>query len=485
MTALFLIASTQISLGVPTKQVDAPDLLRFINNDTLHGNFLSFGANDTIKWKNPEAVETISFSTSKLHRIVFNRGMAHKPLSNSSNVKLINGDVIPCKIISANSKSVEINTDHLGKLQIPRNTISQVTPNPFGGKLLYHGPLNDEGWKTLDTAKINDEQKTSPKEKDNDDDKLTDWQHIGSAWYAGTNKNQFLLRENAMPDKCRLSFKLAWRTSLYAKIALHADCSPPQYEHKKISSQLDMGATVGRAYVLNLSSHSASLYSCTFDDEGKPINTRLDGNQSNLRLSGADSAEFELRIDRTQKNILLYVDKEFKVKWHLGEEYDGKGDHLAFRNLQYNNAELRVSDIVIANWNGMKDSASSMKSSTRDVVLLNNGLDRFSGTLGEISDGTVSFKGSFNSSMVIPIEEIGEIQLASKKDKMIQDKPPKSVYFYIYPHGRITGIPHESSDGQTKLTSALLGDLSLDTRYINLIDFSHKNSLLDNWDDNF
>ena len=489
--ALALIAGAQSSLAEPSEKPAAaakagPDLLRFINNDTLHGSFLSFASSETMVWKNPEAAEPIRFSTSKLHRIVLNRGKAHRPLTHTANVKLANGDVIPGIIISADAKTVVLETEHLGRLELPRNTIEKLSPSPFGGKLLYFGPLNDDGWKTLPIAKIGSAQKNEEKSKteDKDKEKLTDWTRVGAAWYAGTDKNRYLVRENAMPDKCRLSFKLAWRGSLYAKVALHADFAPPEYEHKS-SSQLDMAATLGHSYLLSLSNHSASLYSCTFDKDGKPLNTRLEGNQFSLGLSGKETADIELRIDRANKNIILFLDGQFKAKWNLGDEYAGKGSHFAFRHQRYNNAEIRLSDVVIAHWNGMKDSASSMKSAKRDVVLLNNGVDRFSGKFKELRDGKVRFDGTYGNEMSIPLDEVSEIHFATSKVKSDHMENPKAVYFYIYPHGRITGIPSLGTDGKTKLLTSLLGEVMLDARYINIIDFSHQNSLLDNWDDNF
>lgn len=485
ITSLALIAGASTSLANPAEEAQtASDLLRFVNNDTLHGNFLAFGAADTLIWNNPEATEPISFSTTKLHRVVLNRGKAHQPITQTSNVKLTNGDIIPGKIISADAKVIVLETEHLGKLEIPRTALSKIAPTPFGGKLVYYGPLDSEGWNTVSTASLNGAEKKAPADKD-DDNKLTDWQHIGAAWYAGTDKSRFLLRENALPDKCRLSFKLAWRGSLYAKVALHADFSPPEYENKS-SSQLDMGPTIGQGYMLSLSSHSASLYACTFDDEGKPLNTRLQGSQSNLGLSAVETANFELRIDKAQKKILLFLNGNFKAKWDLGDEYAGKGNHLAFKNQRYSKSEIRVSDVVISHWNGMKDSASSMKSTDRDVILLNNGLDRFSGEFKELREGKIYFHGSYDNEMAIPVKEVSEIHLATgKQEEPAAAKNPQGVYFYIYPHGRITGVPRQSTDGKTKLQTILLGEVALDTRYINIIDFSHKNSLLDNWDDNF
>lgn len=479
---------------VTEKESAAPDMLRFTNGDTLHGSFLGFDKDHTMLWKNSEATDPIQFSTKKTHRIVLNRGQGHKSVEQNSTITLVNGDIIPGNITSANDKTVTLATDHLGTLTIPRDAVAQIAPNPYGGKLIYYGPLSPKGWKTVSppAPKKDDEKEKEAKEalekigKDEaKKEKETDWKHIASAWYAGTDKYRYLVREDVLPDKCRLSFKLAWRGSLYSNIAIHADFAPPAYDGKE-DTRNNMAATVGHAYVISISTHSATLYSCTFDETGKPSSTRIDDAHVSLNLSGKEDADFEIRLDRPNKQILLYLNGQFKTKWNLGDTYEGKGNALAFRNLRYSNAELRVSDIVVSKWNGLKDSAQSMSTPERDVILLTNGVDRFSGTFNQLNDGKVSFQGTYNNKLSIPSDEIQEIHFASSNlRKMPEVDKDKSVYFYVHPYGRISGVPSVGEQGRTKLISDILGEISLDTNYVNIIDFSHQNSLLDLWDDNF
>ncbi len=127
-----------------------------------------------------------------------------------------------------------------------------------------------------------------------------------------------------------------------------------------------------------------------------------------------------------------------------------------------------------------------MQSRDRDTILLTNGLDRYSGTFRHLRNQTVTFHGSYNSQLAIPANEVREIHLASSKHRQQPDDADlKAVRFYITPHGRISGTPSPGKNGTTTLHSDLLGPLTLDTRYINLIDFSHQNHLLDLWDDQF
>jgi len=473
----------------PVSTPEAMDMLRFTNYDTLHGSYLAFGPKDTILWQSLESPDPIPFNTKKIHRIVLNHSRAHKAIKYKSAVKLVNGDVIPGVITSTDDETVTLKTEHLGTITIPRENISTLSPSPFGGKLLYYGPLNTEGWKTVSAEKPKEKKadKKEAKPDPEEDKKQTDWKHIANAWYAGTDKSKYLVMENALPDQCRLSFKLAWRGTLYTNVILHADFDPPEKKETDDPPRRTINNTPGHAYILSLTTHSATLSSLTYDENGKTQTNRFDATRASLGLSGKDETQIELRLDRINKSILLFADGSFKAKWALGDKYEGKGNCLAFnRNISYTtNAEIRISNIAISHWNGMKDSAQSMSTPKRDVILLNNGVDRFSGTLKGINDGQVSFFGSYNNEMTIPLDEVQEIHLATNQQKAPPKTAKKAVYFFVYPYGRITGSPTTSQNGKTKLTTNLLGEVELDVRYINIIDFSHKNSLLDIWDDNF
>jgi len=496
MTTATASATTK---GADSAKKNNTDLLRFANNDTLHGTFLTFNEKGKLLWKSSEVAEPILFDSTKLHRIVINHSRAKQSISYKSAIHLTNGDIIPGTILSADQKSLEISTDHLGKVTIPLQNVRQIITTPFGGKLLYYGPLNQDGWEIIPFKKIvypsaKDDEKGEKKETANDDEpsekpvEKTSWKYIANSWYSGPEKKSYLVRKNALPDQCSLSFNVTWRGTLYADVILHADFAPPKYTGKG-SPNLSVG-TAGHAYRLTLSSHSASLTSVSFDKDGLPKLNRFNDSRPNLALNNKSSSHIEIRLDKTNKVILIYADGDYKGKWDLGDDYDGKGSDLAFSVPQYNKSQFRISEIAISQWNGMKDSAQSMSTKQRDVILLTNGIDRFSGTFHNIQNGKISFQGTFNNTLSIPIDDVQEIYLATNKEEPDKEKKisKDDVYFYIYPYGRISGTPSglpEKEQHIIQIKSQLLNNIQLDTRYINLIDFSHKNSLLDLWDDNF
>lgn len=468
-----------------------PDMIRFTeqaNNDTLHGKFLSFSEKGFVTFKSTEAETPITFSTKKLHRITLSGGRPDTSLTPTSTVTLVNGDIIPGKIIRADTETVVLETEHLGDLSLPFDVIKTIAPTPHGGQLMYYGPLSPAGWEIIQatqTEKENEEESDKEKNDNEDAEEDTNWQYAAGAWYTGNkSKDSYLALKDSLQDRCKISFNLAWRGSLYCNIALHADFSPPLHEGQS-SKRNNMAATVGKAYVVSLSSHNASLYECTFKEDGEPVTTRVTQNHVNMNLSREGEATIEFRLDRPNKVLMLYSNGNFICKWDLGDEYAGTGNSLGFRNLRHSNTELRLSDVLISKWNGMKDSAQSMQTKKRDVILLTNGVDRFSGTFNHIRDGKVSFQGTFDNNITIALADVQELHIASGKLRQYDDENDQDVHFYLQPFGRISGVPTADTNGRTKIQSSVVGDVSLDMKYVNLIDFSRQNSLLDFWNENF
>ena len=281
--------------------------------------------------------------------------------------------------------------------------------------------------------------------------------------------------------------KLAWRGTLSTYIAIHADLAPPVHQGDERShGHTTMASMAGHAYAIMLDQYGAELHYCTYDEAGKPSIQRVDNSRTRLNLTNREQMQLELRIDRPDKAILLYVDDQFKAIWNIEGEYQGKGSALGFCNTRYMNSTLRISDIVISAWNGLKDSAQSMRNKHRDTILLINGTDRFSGSFQTLKNDQVSFLGSYGNPFSIPVDQVQEIHLASEKfPRLIDQDESKYAHFYIPPHGRISGVPLKNTDAGTLISTHLLGELVLRTSCVNIIDFSHQNNLLDLWDDHF
>ena len=112
------------------------------------------------------------------------------------------------------------------------------------------------------------------------------------------------------------------------------------------------------------------------------------------------------------------MNDEFVTQWsesdlvdRKGESFGGKGSGFGFL-VQGGDSPVRISDIVISEWNGMPDSARSLQVDDQDVVLMANGTDRYAGRVGELdADGKLRFEGK-HGSFRFPLEEVAEIRFA-------------------------------------------------------------------------
>ena len=406
---------------------EAPDLMRFINGDQLHGKYDGIAEGPTIVWKRSDVASEVKFQYEDLRQIVLRGGSPEKSLAGYSHIGTVNGDRLPGTIRSLDSKRILLDTEFAGTLEIPRKDVGLLAPNPLGGRVLYHGPFAEKEWSMLDyehpeglpdlAADANDEEKDTPR-----------WKFSGSAWYWQNEKmGTALARKSGMPDRAILQFDLAWKDRLSMAIAFHSDFKRPKVaeeDQEEINAANRPGQPAslpglfGYSYVLHLYSNYVMLYRTTFDERGKPRLDRVQTNNSQVRLGDSGSASVELRCNRTTGQIILFVDGEFVVQWsELGGDepgvggYWGRGDGFGFA-VQAENSPVRISEIVVAEWNGMPDAARSLQVENSDIVLLANGTDRFSGKVTEVEGGNLKLEGRYGD-FVFPLAEIAEVRFAT------------------------------------------------------------------------
>lgn len=542
-------ATQRFMSGGPTPvDPQGPDLLRFSNGDVIHGSFAGFSQTG-LDWNRADLAQGLSLQTAGINQIVFNGGRPREALPNSAYLRLKNGDEIPGSIVSLDDKNLIIDSPVAGIITVPRDSIASIFPNPEGGKLIYTGPYNTDNWtlltarpepgqeKVVDNNEKRFDDEGNPIEETDEQKKTPNWIHAGAAWYSYHEKP--IILDANLPDKARVTFKLAWRNRLNVTIAFHANMKHPDRREQmkeqqaqaqqqaealqqqgpqpeialklkkkpelKWESLTDMTAKdgaipwvdnqtrnnhaemYGESYVMTLYSSNPTLYRNSFTPEGMPTVNAIRATRSQVNLENSQEAEFDLRLDRTKNSISLYINGEFVMQWEDSEGYAGTGGFLAFT--PNSNSRLRVSDVVISEWNGMTDAARSMDHDERDILLLNNGTDRFSGKIKAIEGKTLVLENEY-SSLNIPLADINQIHMKNgvpvKKgaEDAGGDSSSQAILYY-QPHGRITLTPQEATKDEMKALSPVLGELKLNLRPAVLLEFSPGNPALEGWDDAF
>jgi hypothetical protein len=504
------------------------DILRFTNGDQLHGHFQGIGEGSVILWSRDDLHAPLTLKSENVRHVILRGAHPQTDPSSYAYITLLNGDQIPGEVLSFDSKNTRIRSHAVGEVTLPSENIAAINPNPFSGKLQYAGPFSPDGWEILrfedknasggvrvEVKKAEDKPEEEKKDKPEEEKKEpAAWQHAGSAWYH-LKGMQPLARKNCLGESSLLRFRMAWRERLNANIALHADFMPPpepkegeEKEEKKagINGRQPMvffngmpqnqAATFGNALVLNIYQTYFSLTRCGYDENGKAISQRMVHTQSSVQLPDSGEATIEVRSDRKKGLLMLFINGQYAAQWEdidrlkNAEEIkeEGASDLPALGNgfaIQCTNANapLRLSDLVISEWNGIKDSAYSMSHEKRDIVLLNNGTDRYSGEISAIKDNKAYFKNSY-SELEIPLAEISEIVFAKNEKSESTEPADGTVTARFYPSGKISGLPLASDQKTLHLNHATASRLTIDLATAISLEFSDENPFLETMDNN-
>jgi len=491
-----------IAISSVLYSAEKQDLLRFKNGDQLHGTFQGISKGSSVIWERDDVNGGVNFKTSDLRQIVLQGGRPDKALGNLSHIGTTNGDRIPGRVRELDGNRLILETEFGGVLEIPKERVGLIAPSPLGGRILYYGPFHESEWLMIDN-KHPDGLPVSKIENEEAEDKVGEgkevprWNFSGSAWYwqndqAGTG----LVRKSGMPDRSILQFQLAWKNRLSLAIGFHSNFEQPAAGEDQDAPVNPPGhpnslpGVFGESYVLHLYSNYVVLYRTYFDEDGKPRLDRVRTNNSGVRLADSGTAKIELRCNRKSGEIVLFVDDEFVVQWSEPTDdldpsggYAGKGDGFGFV-VQSESSPVRVSEVIVAEWNGMPDAARSLQIDDADIVLLANGTDRFSGKVTSISDGKLSLEGRYGN-FTFPMDEVAEIRFAKDSLEKKEELASDSIKVRFYPLGRISGQPLSGDSKRMQLLNGAAGEINLNLESAVMLEFQSTESYLDDWDIDF
>ena len=500
-----ILILTLVSAAAPLLYGEEPrqDLLSFANGDQLHGRLSGIAAGPSIQWKRDDVGEAVKFKSSELRRIVLRGGRSAKSIDSFSHIGTSNGDRIPGVVREMDDKRVVLDTSFGGMIEIPRDQVGLIAPNPLGGRVLYLGPYDPEEWVMIDNNHPDGISALKVDEKD----KMPTWKHSGSAWYWQNKETATALAKKAgMPDRAILRFDIAWKSTLSCAIAFHSNFKQAkqvaadegeddvQVGARKMMAGKVMNSTslpdiFGDSYVLQIYSNFVMLHRSSFDLDGQLRLERVQTTNSTMRLGDTGTATVEIRCNRPAGEISLFINGQFVAQWSevAGEDgaggYAGKGDGFGFI-VQSEDSPVRISEVVVAEWNGMPDAARSLQVEDSDIVLLSNGTDRFSGKVTGLSQGKLKLEGRYGD-FEFPINEIAEVRFAKSRIAKAPDAPSDEMKTRLYPLGRISGRPLVGDSSSLRIMNGALGEIDINLDYAVMLEFQETESFLDDWDEEF
>eukprot|EP00903_Cladosiphon_okamuranus_P004037 g4035.t1 len=439
------------------------DIVRFTNGDQLHGEFSGLESGPAVSWKRKDMEEAVKFESSGLRQVILRGGRPETALPGLEHIGTVNGDRFPGVISSLDENEVVLETEYAGRISIPRARVGLLAPNPLGGRIVYQGPFAADEWSMIDFENPDGfpavaEGKVGPPL----------WNFSGSAWYWQDNPmGTALVRKTGVPDKAVIRFDISWKNRLALAMAFHAGFDRPEMDEEQKETikgfshpghPNHMPLLFGSSYILQLNSHYVVLARTGFDEDGKPRFDRVQTSNTSVRLGDSGTASIELRCNRSTGEIILFVDGEFVVQWSElpdedggGSGYAGEGGGIGFF-AQADQSAVRVSEVVVAEWNGMPDAARSLQVDDADIVLLSNGTDRVSGKVTGINDGTLYLDGRYGN-FEIPIGDVAEVRFGrGGLDEVGEEADSDQVKVRFYPTGRISGQPIAGNGAVREIT---------------------------------
>ena len=485
----------------------APDFLRFDNGDQLTGQFLGMTASGDIRFESGEMKQPAEFRIDSVRHLVMRGGKPKNAQEILSHLGLTNGDRIPGRVTGIDDSHIMLDTKFAGTLRVPKDHVSLLAANPLGGRIHYFGPFSEEGWNIL-RAKPTDEGAKEP-EEDADAAKEKSkgrgpWEFSGAAWYwsgkSGSSENPgtfALARSEGMSDRSILRFRVDWKDRVGMSVAFHADFATGEAD-KPAEKKEDADKVIrrepsvipsifGNCYVLQIYSGHMMLYRSTWSAENGPGFEPIQTNANFQRFGEDRTNHVEIRSNRTNGHIALYMNDEFVAQWTepVGKDgdtdgYAGKGNGFGF-SCHAGASALRISEISVSEWNGMPDSARSMEVDDKDVVLMTNGTDRFAGkVLGMEGADSIRFE-SRHGSILVPLEEIAEIRFA--RARLAKSEPSDGPLLHFAPVGCLSANMIAGDKQRLKLQHPILGPLELDTDPLIMIEYKPGTRTADAWNE--
>jgi hypothetical protein len=386
-----------------TASPTTPDILKFRNADLLRGSLLSASPSEGLRWNHPQVKTPISFGLEGLFEIQLGNATKPRP-GNRALVLLTNGDSLTGELTGLTSDTLTLQTWYAGTVTIKRPMVAGLRPNTGSSASLYSGPSNLAEWERPNRGN-------------------SGWQFRNGALICSGGGGNPIGRDLKLPDMVNIECDLAWQGYPGFYMLFYVDNFDNYYGSDCYALQIS-GTTV----YLQRSRRGSGMN-----------NIESNVNVNDLQRRG--KAHMALKVDKKKRTIALFLDDKLIKQWTDDAEFEGKGTGLGF---VAQGQPLRISNLVVTEWDGRLDIDSGGKSADEDFLRLLNG-DKLSGKLGTIAGGQVALTTSF-ATMQIPLERIVEVLMGTKNSAKARRQTNDMLGFFA-DGGRVT-LALETLDGQ-------------------------------------
>jgi len=400
------------------------DMMTFLNADVLQGDLQTIG-DEGVTWSHPDVKDPILFASSNVREVKLKGPFPGQDLGALTRVSLTNGDDYRGKILSMDEKSLLLETPYGGRISLASAMIESFSPSAES-RSLYQGPNG------MDDYIISQNHGQSG------------WEYKKNALYYKGNTNEMLgLPLKDFPDMASIEFEMEWRGNLQFYMMFWAQDAKNQNEN----------------YTIMLQSHYIRCYRQS-NQHGR--NELGNANLNNMR--GLGKSEVRLLLNRSEKEIYLFMNGEMVKKWT--DQFDGDitGNAFAFRAL--GNSPMKLQNMLIREWDGKLDDGGRGEAGEQDILLLTNG-DSFSGKALSIEENVLRFQTDF-AELPIPINRVNTLSFA-QTTRAEPRRRATDVRVFFPNEERITLSLQRWEEGKLTGSSETTGDVALENRFVSRV----------------
>ncbi len=362
--------------ALPAELTPVRGFLTFANEDKVSGTPEGIDEDGNLRWNAPFLHQPIPVKPSSLLEMRLEGGLS--PIDEGEHHALLlltNGDTLRGQLNALDEEHVTLQTWYAGPLKI-RRTMASDLEIQRANQTVYSGPEDFDSW-------------VIEGEKDS-------WTLNGGS--LSSNKGAGIAREIKTPDRCRIQFDLAWRSSLRFRVLLLSD----------------KGSTTQPDNCYDLVCQRRFVYLRKRWVDRAAGGSKIVGQANIPELAEKESVRFEFYIDRKEGTIALYVDGRQAQVWTDENPKAGSfGNWLHFISEDF--YKVKVSRIRVSPWKGELPDTVELETDPEEDELegqkirLQNG-DTVVGNVGLIKDGVLAVETPF-CKMNIPVDRMRTIDL--------------------------------------------------------------------------
>ena len=417
------------------------DVLQFLDGSAVHGNLALMDATHGVRWQHPDAKNAIDFAPTNIDHILFAQSKTLS-LEPACQIRFVNGDEVFANLTSLDEEKVGLHAWFGNELKLPRNAVQTITFLSKKFSMLYEGPADDGGWRyannPLDAAN-----------RDHPGANPSNWVFRNGAFTC--NNAGFLGRDFGLTNSSSIEFDLAWSSQFQMLLSVYTDA----FDH------LDYGVS---SYMFNLTPDAAVL-----------TRVQAGGGQNNLGSQTIPNPDkknkrrFEIRANKEEGTIALFVDHLLVKRWKDAGGFVGRGSGVLFYVLT-GNMTISLSRMKVAQWDGKLEPEGSPNVATNaDAISLINH-DKANGKLQSLKNGKLSFVTD-DKPLDIPLDRVTQINFATKNSPAVT-RQPGEVRAHFPGGGQLSFQLEKWGDKKISGRSATYGPLAFETDSVRQIEFN-------------